>query len=139
MENLGALYTRMTYVLLSFACGFKYRAAYKVVSLQSWCSNKKKKNNRYIIGVWDAMAAFADHRTRRHGFDLRLSQSCCVALDKLLRGDLSGLQFPGCKCRVQLHAPMQCCRALSNSAPDPQKLPLPVSPLRHSLLCTSSL
>lgn len=62
-----------------------------------------------------------------------------LALDKLLRWDHSVLRFPGCKYGVRLHAPMKCYRALSNSASNPQKSSLCVSPLMHLLLCTSSL
>lgn len=58
--------------------------------------------------------------SRDVGLTSRLNQSCCIALDKLLRCDRSVLQFPGCKYGVQLHAPMKCYRTLSNSAPDPQ-------------------
>lgn len=97
MENLGALYSHITYVLLYFACGFKYFTAYKFMSLKSWCSNKKN----YVTGLVGATAAFADHRIKRHGFDLRLNQSCCIALDKLLRCDHSVLQFAGYKYGVQ--------------------------------------
>lgn len=43
----------------------------------------------YVIGVLDATAALADHRIRRHGFDLRINQSCCIALAELLRCDQS--------------------------------------------------
>jgi len=75
------------------------------------------------IGVLGAAAAFADHGFKSHGFALRLHQSRCVALEKLLKCDRAVLRFPVCRYRVQLHTPVKCCSTLSKSTPNSQKLP----------------